>query len=124
MSVPHNVPSEKQKAALVFMQWALTKENQLQYAKDGAIPVRQDVYEALSSDPKYAWWVQAMAQSTAAMHAPPRMKVTPQIVELLDRRLSAAIVGQAQPQETRDTMAQEIYGILKNGGYNVKPLGQ
>jgi multiple sugar transport system substrate-binding protein len=122
MGIPHNLPMERKKAALAFLDWALTKDAQMAYAKAGAIPVRQDVYDELANDPKLGWWMQAMAKSTPYIKAQPRLKETPQIVEVIDRRTSEAIIDQLSPEDALWEAAQEIHKILVDGGYNVKPL--
>ena len=122
MGIPHNLPMERKQAALAFLEWALTKEAQLAYAKAGAIPVRQDVYDELANDPKLGWWMQGMAKSTPYIKAQPRLKETPQIVEVIDRRASEAIIDQLSPEDALWEAAQEIHKILVDGGYKVKPL--
>jgi len=122
MGIPHNLPMERKKAALTFLEWALTKDAQMYYAQAGAIPVRQDVYEELAKDPELGWWMQAMAKSTPYIHAQPRLKETPQIVEVIDRRTSEAVIDKLSPEEALWEAAQEIHQILVEGGYSVKPL--
>lgn len=124
MSVPHNLPDERKQAALAFLNWALSKDAQLFYAQSGAIPVRQDVYEEMANDPKKGWWMQAMADSTPFIHAQPRLAETPQIIEVLDRRLKQALISEITPEQALSEGAKEIYKILSDAGYKVKPLAE
>jgi multiple sugar transport system substrate-binding protein len=124
MSIPHNLPKERKEAALAFLKWAMTKDAQLYYAQAGAIPVRQDVYEEMSQDPKVGWWMKAMADSTPFIHAQPRLVETPQIIEVIDRRLKQALISETTPEETLSEAAKEIFKILKDAGYKVKPLAE
>jgi hypothetical protein len=80
------------------------------------------VYDELANDPKLGWWMQAMAKSTPYIKAQPRLKETPQIVEVIDRRASEAIIDQLSPEDALWKAAQEIHKILADGGYTVKPL--
>lgn len=122
MGIPHNLPEENKQAALAFLEWALTKDAQLYYAKAGAIPVRTDVYEELSADPAYGWWTQAMADSTPYIVASPRLKESPQVLEVLDRRLGQITIDEMTVEDALAAASQEIYDILVEGGHKVKPL--
>lgn len=122
MGIPHNLPDERKQAALAFLTWALSKDAQLFYAQSGAIPVRQDVYKELSDDPELGWWMKAMADSTPFIHAQPRLAETPQIIEVLDRRLKQALISEITPEQTLLEAAREIHKILTDAGYQVKPL--
>lgn len=124
MGIPHNLPDERKQAALAFLNWALTKDAQLFYAQSGAIPVRQDVYEEMANDPKLGWWMKAMADSTRFIHAQPRITETPQIIEVLDRRLSQALISEITPEQALLEGAREIHKILTDAGYKVKPLAE
>lgn len=122
--IPHNLPEERKQAALAFLNWALTKDAQLFYAQAGAIPVRQDVYEEMSSDPEQGWWMKAMADSTPFIHAQPRLAETPQIIEVLDRRLKQALISEITPEQALLEASREIHKILTDAGYPVKPLAE
>ena len=122
MGIPHNLPEERKLAALTFLEWALSMDAQLDYAKAGAIPVRQDVYEELGDDEKLGWWMKAMGESTPFIKAQPRLAETPQIVEVIDRRTTQALIGDLTPEEAMAEGAEEIYRILEEGGYSVKPI--
>jgi multiple sugar transport system substrate-binding protein len=122
MGIPHNLSDSHKTSALTFMEWALTKDAQLYYAQSGAIPVRQDVYEEMANDPKTGWWMQAMAESTPYIKAQTRINETPQVVEVVDRRINQALIGELSPEEALTEGAKEIYTILSDGGYNVNPL--
>lgn len=122
MGIPHNLPEGRKQAALAFLSWALTKEAQLGYAQAGAIPVRQDVYEELSDDPELGWWMSAMGASTPYIKAQPRINETPQVVEVVDRRISQALIGELSPEEALAEGAAEIQAILEENEYNVAPL--
>lgn len=122
MGIPHNLPPEKQQAALAFLEWALTKDAQTYYAQAGAVPVRQDVYEALADDPEIGWWMKAMGDSTPYIVGQPRLTETPQIVEVVDRYLGVILIEEMTVEEALAAAAQEVYDILVEGGYDVAPL--
>jgi multiple sugar transport system substrate-binding protein len=122
MGIPHNLPDENKQAALAFLEWALSKDAQMFYAKAGAIPVRVDVYEELSADPAYGWWTQAMADSTPYIVASPRFKESPQVLEVLDRYLGMVTIEEMTVEDALAAASQEIYDIMVEGGHKVKPL--
>jgi multiple sugar transport system substrate-binding protein len=122
MGIPHNLPMERKKAALAFLEWALSKEAQMYYAKAGAIPVRQDVYEELANDPKLGWWMGAMAESTPYIRGLHRLTETPLIYEIVDRNIREAVIDKLSPEEALWNIAQETHNILVEAGYKVKPL--
>jgi multiple sugar transport system substrate-binding protein len=124
MGIPHNLPMERKEAALTFLEWALSKDAQIAYTKAGSIPVRQDVYDELSADPEMGWWMKAMADSTPYINAFLRIEETPQLNEVIDRRLGQAVIGELEPEEALWEAAQEIHGILEDAGRNVKPVSR
>jgi multiple sugar transport system substrate-binding protein len=122
MGIPTNLPSERQQAGLTFLQWALTKEAQLAYTQAGAIPVRQDVYEELSDDEEIGWWMGAVAESTPYIKPQPRIPEAPQCFEVIARRTVQALIGEMSAEDAMAEAAAEVYGILEEGGYEVRPL--
>ncbi|ACO48041.1 extracellular solute-binding protein [Deinococcus deserti] len=121
MGIPQNLPTARKKAALDFLEWATSKKAQMNYARAGAIPVRQDVFEELGDEKQFAW-MKAMAQSTPFIKAQPRVRESAQIIEVLNRRLPQVISGGAKSDATLDAAAREIHKILTDAGYKVKPL--
>ncbi len=120
MSIPHNLPDARKKAALTFLQWALTKDAQIQYTKFGAIPVRQDVYKSdLANQPQFRW-MKAMAASTSYIHENVRIPEGPQITDSIELHVNQLYAGQMSVDQAADAMAQDIYGILQKGGYPTK----
>ena len=122
MGIPHNVPDARKMAAAKFLEWAMTKDAEMAYAKAGGVPVRQDVYEELAKDPAYGWWMQAVADSTPYIHAQVRIKETPQILAVIDRVLGQAVIKKMTAEQALQQAATDIQQIMVKGGYNVTPL--
>ena len=122
MGIPHNLPSARKMAAAKFLEWAMIKDAELAYAKAGGVPVRQDVYEQLAKDPKYGWWMKAVAESTPYIHAQVRIKQTPQILSVIDRVLGQAVIKKMTADQALKQAATEIHQIMVKGGYKVAPL--
>ena len=121
MGIPENLPDERKQAALDFMEYALTFEAQMLYAREGAIPVRQDVYEQLGQEEGFEW-MEAMAESTQYITAQPRVAEAPQIIEVLTTNVSEALLGNISPEGALQRAAEEIQSIMEDGGYDVVPL--
>jgi multiple sugar transport system substrate-binding protein len=117
MSIPKNMVDKRKKAALTFLQWALTKESQIEYTKFGAVPVRQDVYTSeLASDPKYRW-MKAMGDSTQYIVESIRIPEGPQITDSMELHLNEAVAGLKTGDEALKLMANEILAVLQKAGY-------
>jgi len=43
---------------------------------------------------------------------------------VIDRRLKQALISETTPEETLSEAAKEIFKILKDAGYKVKPLAE
>jgi multiple sugar transport system substrate-binding protein len=119
MGIPHNLPAERKEAALHFLNYLLEKETEILYAQKGAIPVREDVYQELSTDPEKGWWMKAFADSTPFIKGQLRIPESAQINEVIKRQLGYAIVGSQSPTEAMTTAANEIFDIMESAGYNV-----
>lgn len=117
MGIPKATDMPQKKVALEFLNWATTKESQMEYQKFGAIPVRQDVYESeLANDKKFRY-MKAMAKSTPFISPSPRMAEAPKVQEAMSLRINQALIGQLKPQEALDTLADDIYKIVSAAGY-------
>ena len=117
MGIPQNLPDNRKKAGLTFLEWSLTYENQLEYTKFGAVPVRQDVYQSeLAQDDRYRW-MKAMADSTPHIHPFFRFPEGPQMAEITELRLNQAVAGELGAEEALDLMAEEIFQLMDKAGY-------
>jgi multiple sugar transport system substrate-binding protein len=120
MSIPKNLPDARKQAALTFLQWALSKDAQIQYTKFGAVPVRQDVYTSdLATQQPYRW-MKAMADSTPYIRENVRIPEGTQVTDSIELHVNQAIAGQLTGDQAVDAMAQDIFGILQKAGYPTK----
>jgi multiple sugar transport system substrate-binding protein len=113
--IPKNIPPERQKAAMAFFKWFLTKDAQLAYAEAGGIPVRSDVLSELATQPKYSW----MAAYNASM------KIGQQVLgyaegtaveNVIGLRLNQALIGEMSAAKALNTMAPEVRDIFARSG--------
>lgn len=120
MSIPANLPDNRKKAGLTFLNWALTKEAQTQYTQFGAIPVRQDVFASdLANQPQYRW-MKAMAASTPYIKENVRIPEGTQVTDIIELRVNQVLAGQLKTAEACDNMAKDIFDVLNKAGYKTK----
>ena len=118
MGIAHNISDERKRAALDFLEYLLDAEHQRAYTLAGAIPVRQDTYAALSSDPQIGWWMEAFAASTAYISPQLRIPESAQVNEIIKRQIGLAVVGDQNPSEAMAIAADEIFSVLDGAGYD------
>ncbi len=120
MGIPKNLPDSRKTSALTFLKWALTFENQMEYTKFGAVPVRQDVYDSDLGEQRKFRWMKAMAASTPHIYPSMKFPESPQLLESTELRLNQAVAGELEPVEALETMAQEFLDVMEKAGYPVK----
>ena len=118
MGIPQNLPDERKEAALDFLEYATSKEAQLDYARSGGIPVRQDVYEELGQEEGFAWMA-AVAESTPYIKGLPRVAESAQITDILERYAGQVLLQELSPEEGMSRAADEIRQLLIDNGYDV-----
>lgn len=114
-TIPRNINDDRAKAAMAFMQWFLTKDAQTAYAEAGGIPVRSDVLDTLSSDPKYAWMA-AYKTTLDAGKLPTAFVEGAAIEQSLGLQLNEALLGSSTPEAALNTTAREIETIFQKSG--------
>jgi multiple sugar transport system substrate-binding protein len=119
MSHPANLPLERAKAGFDFVKWLTAPENQVLYAKAGAIPTSQYAYETLADDPEIGWWASAFAESTPYIRADARIPEMNQIREIGLTRMAQIYVDEISAEEGVEMMAREIRDIMQEAGYDV-----
>jgi multiple sugar transport system substrate-binding protein len=114
-AIPKNIPEERQKAAMAFFKWFLTRDAQMAYAEAGGIPVRLDVLQELSSQPKFAWMT-AFANSLKIGQQVKDYLEAPAVEQILGLRLNQALIGEASTAKTLNTAAKEIEEVFARSG--------
>lgn len=115
-AVPKNLPPERKKAALAYLDWFQQKTTQQQYRDTGAVPIRQDVLLAdPGPDPKYRLLpaVAASSANTRLMLAVPQAA---EIADAMELQLNKVLVGEAQPAAALNQMARDIEALMARAG--------
>jgi multiple sugar transport system substrate-binding protein len=113
--IPRNIPDERAEAAMAFFQWFLTEEAQTAYAELGGIPVRSDVLDAMSVQPKFAWMTAYKTNLEAGYH-PLGFAEGAVVEQVMGLRLNQALIGELTPAAALNAAAEEIAQIFEGTG--------
>jgi multiple sugar transport system substrate-binding protein len=115
-AIARNVPAERQKAALAFLNWFQTLDHQLAYTRDGAVPVRVDLGNSeLAHDSKFRFLkAQSENSKVAKMYAV--IPEAAQMSSIVSLRLNECIIGKASPVEALNHAAAEVEALVARGG--------
>ena len=106
------IPKESKhpREAYQFMEWALSREVQIQHTLNGGSSVRQDIYD----DPrvKSIPYTSAFVASVPVAIPKPTIPESAQITEVMKRDLYGIVTRKQSPEEGLDAMAIEIQQIL------------
>lgn len=116
--IPSNLPEERQALAAEFLEWFISEETQMMFARAGGVATRTDVYDALSDDPEF-WWAKAVSDSAPYIRGQLRIEPTSQIYEVLNRLLGEVLLDQRTSQEALNAAAEEITSIMESSGFTV-----
>ncbi|ACK41785.1 MULTISPECIES: extracellular solute-binding protein [Dictyoglomus] len=108
--------SKNKTAAAEFAYWWASKEAGKKLIEAGMSPVRKD----LLSDPdlqKTRKWYQATLEAFKYGISRPRFKDYAKVSEVIQVYWTKGISGELTPEQAVDSMYNEIYKILKEGGY-------
>lgn len=108
--------SKNKIAAYLFAQWATSKPVQLLGVGKGSSPTRKSVYTIPILREMYPSFIATDAAAPVTGWRP-RIPEWDDMVEVMARELNAVLAADKDPKEALTTMATEIDGILKKGGY-------
>mgnify|MGYP001057906891 CR=1 FL=1 len=122
-SIPRNVPKDRQMAALAFLKWFQTREAQVIYTKAGSPPVRLDVLNDPELNTKQEFrWMKALAEGLLTARILWTVTEGAQVSAVLDLRLNQAVTGELTSAAALNKSAEEIYDIMRKGGYKTGKL--
>ena len=121
-AIARNVPEERQRAALEFLKWFGVLEQQLDYTRFGAVPVRLDLAETeLADEPKFRF-LKAQVENSKVARMYAVVPEAPQLNNVLSLRLNECIIGQTQPAAALNLAAEECFEIVQRGGHETGQL--
>lgn len=120
--IPKNIPDDRKKAALAFLDWFQSYDAQVGYAEAGGPPVREDVMRSDLAKEKPYRWMTALADALPNARITFTTKEASEILAVTELRLNQAATGELSSTEAVNTMATEISEIMTRAGYDAPTL--
>ena len=115
--IPSNISKQRQRAAMEFLKWFLTYENQVKYTEFGAVPVRADLLRSdLVKQHKFRFLEAFSENSKWGVNILP-VKEGAQINAIMDLRLNQVLTGELSSIGALNKAAREIHDIMRKAGY-------
>lgn len=120
--IPKNVASEKQKAALAFLDWFADKARQIDYVRAGGVPVRGDITGADLGDDTAFRFIEAYSQNAqhAVMGLP--FASAAEASDAMSLSFNRAVIGELTPAQALNQAAADLAGVLERAGFTVSRL--
>ncbi|MBB3237393.1 ABC transporter substrate-binding protein [Phyllobacterium endophyticum] len=120
--IPKNIPGDRQKAALAFLNWFQSKDAQMAYAEAGSPPVSRAVLESdLGNQPKYRW-MKALSKGLTTARLPFFIAESAQILAITELGFNQIISGQTTVNDGLNNMAKEMEKVMTAAGYKAPVL--
>jgi len=120
--IPKNIPADRQKAALAFLNWFQTKDAQMAYAAAGSPPVSRAVLESdMANQPKYRW-MKPLAKALSTAKLTFVIPEAAQVLAVTELRFNQIISGEMTISDGLNTMAKEIEQVMTAAGYKAPRL--
>jgi multiple sugar transport system substrate-binding protein len=114
--IPKNVKPDHQKAALKFLKWLVTKENQIKYTENGAVPVRCDlIYSPIAKEDRFRF-IEALGQnSEVAKFIAPTVTAV-ESTAITNLYLNKIVAGEISIVDGLNQAAEELHKITADNG--------
>lgn len=119
MSIPTGLSSEREQAALKYINWVLSKKAQIKFAEYGGIPTRTDVISEanLTADQKdylsvYQKGLAYATENIRQLFAAPMLAAT-------EARLGAIAAGTITPIAGMKALNADLVNVVKNANYSL-----
>ncbi|WP_181408231.1 ABC transporter substrate-binding protein [Pararhizobium mangrovi] len=120
--IPHNIPKNRQKAALAFLNWFQSDKAQRAYAEAGSPPVSRAVLESdMANQQKYRW-MKPLAEALKHARLTFVIPESAQVLAITELRFNQIIAGDLKVADGLNKMADEISAVMKKAGYKAPEL--
>lgn len=116
--IAKNVPEEKRKAAMDFLEWFLTRDHQIDYVKAGGVPVRGDLSDEAKGDPAFDFLPAFSENAKVARINLPLIEGL-ELQDLISLQLNKALIGETSPKDALNAAAHQMQDVLTKAGYKV-----
>jgi multiple sugar transport system substrate-binding protein len=115
-SIPKNIPEEKKVEALNFLKWLVTKENQIKYIENGAVPVRCDLINSpLAEQDKFRFLKALSENSEVADFLAPLVQAV-ESTNITNLYLNQIVAGELSIEDGLNQAADELYDMVTKAG--------
>jgi multiple sugar transport system substrate-binding protein len=115
-SIPKNVPEENKIEALNFLKWLVTKENQIKYIKNGAVPVRCDlIYSPLAKEDQFRF-LEALGQNSDVADFLAPLVQAVESTNITNLYLNKIVSGEVSIEEGLNQAADDLYDMVTKAG--------
>ncbi|WP_084506513.1 extracellular solute-binding protein [Geminicoccus roseus] len=120
--IPKNIPEDRQKAALAFLDWFQSEPAQKAYAEAGSPPVSRAVLESdMAKEEKYRW-MEALANALPTAQLTFVIPQSAEVLAITELGFNQAISGEIPPAQALNRMAEEIAAVMTKAGYEAPTL--
>ena len=114
--IPKNIPDENAHEAFDFLKWLVTKENQIKYIENGAVPVRCDLINSPMAKEDRFRFLEALGQnSDVAQFIAPNVEAV-ESTAITNLYLNKIAAGEISIEDGLNAAAEELYQLLTKGG--------
>ncbi len=121
-SIPKNAAEENKEPALNFLKWLVTKENQIKYIKNGAVPVRCDlIYSPLAKEDEFRF-IEALGQNSDVADFLAPLVQAVESTNITNLYLNQIVAGELSIEEGLNKCADELYELVSKAGLKTGKL--
>jgi len=127
LAVASQAGDKERAAAWLFIQWATSKANAVEYLERGGVPARQSAYADMSLADTYKF-IPALVESwqDGVPEFRPRFAEWPVLTEIVQEWGSKMMLGEVTTEEGAGILGEQMEAVLEEAGYynGEKPLVQ
>ncbi len=127
LAVASQAGDDERAAAWLFIQWATSKANAVEYLERGGVPARQSAYADMSLADTYKF-IPALVESwqDGVPEFRPRFAEWPVLTEIVQEWGSKMMLGEVTTEEGARILGEQMEAVLEEAGYysGDKPLAQ
>jgi len=119
MSIPTGLSSEREKAALSYINWVISKKAQIKFAEYGGIPTRTDVISAASLTATQRDYLDIYQKGMAFVSQNIRQTFAAPMLSATETRLAAIAAGTVTPLAGLNALNADLTKVVKASAYAV-----
>ncbi len=108
-----NAASQNRDASFEFMAWLTSKENSIEYARNGGIPFRRSDLENPELIAQFPWYPAQAEASAAPPKWRPRTTAGGEILDMYGQAIQRMVGGEQEPEEALTQAADEIRQFME-----------